>query len=85
MISPHVSSPPTERPVLDVGILRSGVLAFIALIVGSMLAYDLVRSSPQTPLPRPRPSAFATAPALASHPVGQLTSSHSPDSLKTVE
>ena len=84
MKSPHVCSPPTERPLLDVGILRSGVLAFVALIVGSMLAYDLVRSSPQTPLPRPRPSAFAAAPALADHPVG-LTSSHSPDSLKTVE
>jgi hypothetical protein len=82
MTPSHVSSPPTERPVVDVGVLRSGVLAFIALIVGSMFAYDLVRSSPRTPLPRPRPSAFAIAPALAAHPVGQLTSSYSPDSTR---
>jgi hypothetical protein len=38
MKSPHVSSPPTERQVLNVGILRAAVLAMIALIAGSMFA-----------------------------------------------
>ena len=56
MTSSHISSPPIERQILNVGILRAGVLAMIALIAGSMFAYDLVLSS-RTPLPRPRPGA----------------------------
>jgi hypothetical protein len=76
MTSSHISSPPIERQVLNVGILRAGVLAMIALIVGSMFAYDLVLSW-RTPLPRPRPSALGTAPALLANPVGPLPSNHS--------
>jgi hypothetical protein len=76
MTSPHVSPPPMERSPLDAGVLRSGILALIALIVGSMFTYDLVLSSPRTPLPRPRPSALAAAPVLAANPVGQLPSNH---------
>jgi hypothetical protein len=46
--------PPTARQPLDAGVIRIGVLAMLALIVGSMLTYELVRSiSPSTPLPRP--------------------------------
>jgi hypothetical protein len=38
----------------------------LAIIVGSMFTYELVRStSPSTPLPRPRPSASGAAPVLA--------------------
>jgi hypothetical protein len=76
MTTSHAFSPPMERPVLDVGILRAGVLALIALIVGSMFAYDLVLSSPQTPLPRPRPNALGTAAVHTDHRVGQLPSNH---------
>jgi hypothetical protein len=58
---------------LDAGVVRAGVLAMLALIVGSMFTYELVRStSPSTPLPRP--SASGAAPALAANPVGQLPS-----------
>jgi hypothetical protein len=70
---PHVSAPPTARSPRVASVVRGGVLALIALIVGSMFAYDLVRSSPQTPLPRPRPSAGASA-VLAAHPLGALAS-----------
>ena len=76
MTSSHISSPPIERQILNVGILRAGVLAMIALIAGSMFAYDLVLSS-RTPLPRPRPGAVSAAPALLANPVGQLLSNHS--------
>jgi hypothetical protein len=62
-----------ERQPLDAGVVRTGILALIALIVGSMFTYELVRFSPSTPLPRPRPSA-----ALATDPVGQLPSDHAP-------
>ena len=73
MTFPHVSAPPMRSP-LQVGVLRTGVLALIALIVGSMFAYDLARSSPRTPLPRPRPSAFGAAPVLIANPVAQMPS-----------
>ena len=85
MIYPHVSPSSVERSPLDVGVLRTGILALIALIVGSMFVYDLVLSSPGTPLPRLRPSAFGTAPVLAAHPVGKLPSNHSPATLKIGE
>jgi hypothetical protein len=52
------------------GVLRSGILLLIALIVGSMFAYDLVRPSPRAPLPRPRPSALGASPVLAANPAG---------------
>jgi hypothetical protein len=70
--------------VLNVGILPAGVLAMIALIAGSMFAYDLVLSS-RTPLPRPRPSALGTASALLANPVGQLPSNHSAAPVNTEE
>ena len=85
MIYPHVSPSSVERSPLDVGVLRTGILALIALIVGSMFVYDLALSSPGTPLPRPRPSALGTAPVLAAHPIGKLPSNHSPATLKTGE
>jgi hypothetical protein len=66
MTSPEPSPPPTERRPLDAGVVRAGVLAVLAVIVGSMFTYELVRStSPSTPLPRPRPSASDAAPVLA--------------------
>jgi hypothetical protein len=68
MISAHASPPTMERPPLDAGVLRSGVLALIAQIVGSMFMYDLVRTSPQTPLPRPWPNVLGAAPSLAANP-----------------
>ena len=71
MTSPHVSPPPMERPPLHVGVLRTSVLALISLIVGSMFAVDLVRSSPRMPLPRPRPSALGATPVLVANPVAQ--------------
>jgi hypothetical protein len=71
-----ISPPPMERSPLDAAVLRSGILALIALIVSSMLVFDLVRPFPQTPLPRPRPSALATSPSIAANPVGQLPSNH---------
>ena len=76
MTFPEISPPPTERQPLDAGLVRAGVLAVLALIVGSMFAYELVRStSPSTPLPRPRPSASGAAPALA----GQVPSNSTSD------
>ena len=84
MISPQVSPSSVERLPLDVGVLRTGILALIALIVGSMFVYDLALSSPGTPLPKP-PSALGTAPVLAAHPIGKLPSNHSPATLKTGE
>jgi hypothetical protein len=38
MTSFELSPPPTERQPLDAGVLRTGVLAMLALIVGSMFA-----------------------------------------------
>jgi hypothetical protein len=74
MTSSELSPPPTERQPLDAGVLRASVLALIALIVGSMFTYELVRStSPSTPLPRP--SASGAAPVLA----GQLPSNSASD------
>jgi hypothetical protein len=84
MTSSHISSPPIERQVPNVSILRAGVLAMIALIAGSMFAYDLVLSS-RTPLPRPRPRALGTAPARFANPVGQLPSNHSALPVNTEE
>jgi hypothetical protein len=78
MTSSHVSPPPTERQALDAGVVRTGILALIALIVGSMLTYDLVRFWPSTPLPRPRSSAVGTAPVVTTDPVGQLSSDYAP-------
>ena len=74
MISPHVSPSSVERSPLDVGVLRTGILALIALIVGSMFTYDLIRSSPRTPLPTPRPSALGATPVLVGNPVAQMPS-----------
>jgi hypothetical protein len=62
MTSPELSRPPPDRPPLDASVVRAGVLAMLALIVGSMFTYELVRStSPSTLLPRPRPSASGAA------------------------
>jgi hypothetical protein len=66
------------RQALDAGVVRIGVLALIALIVGSMLAYEVVGLSPSMPLPRPRPSAVGTAPVVTIDPAGQLPSEHAP-------
>jgi hypothetical protein len=77
MTSSELSPPPTDWQPLDSGVVRTGVLAMLALIVGSMFTYELVRSaSPSTPLPPPRPSASVSgaAPALAANPAGQLPS-----------
>jgi hypothetical protein len=76
MTSPELPPPPTERQPLDAGVVRAGVLAMLAIIVGSMFTYELVlrSTSPSTPLPRPRPSASGAAPALAANPAGQLPS-----------
>jgi hypothetical protein len=78
MKSSHVSPPPMERQALDAGVVRTGVLALIALIVGSMLTYEVVGFSPSTPLPRPRPSVVGTAPVVTIDPAGQLPSDHAP-------
>jgi len=75
MTSSHVSPPPMEQQPLDAGVLRTGILALITLIIGSMFTYEFVRLSPSTSLPRPRPSALGAAGA---NPVGQLLSSHAP-------
>jgi hypothetical protein len=72
----HVSPLPTERQALDAGVVRTGVLALIALIVGLMFTYEVVGFSPSTPLPRPRPSAVGTAPVVTTDPVGQFPSDH---------
>jgi hypothetical protein len=62
MSSPEASPPPRDRPPLDAGAVRAGVLAMLALIVGSMFTYELVRStSPSTPIPKPPPSAGGAA------------------------
>jgi hypothetical protein len=74
MTSTHVSPPSMEQSPLHVGVLRTGILALVALIVGSMFTYDLVRSSPRTPLPRSRPSALGAAPVLVANPVPQMPS-----------
>jgi hypothetical protein len=75
MTSPELPPPPTERQPLDASVVRAGVLAMLAIIVGSMFTYELVRSnSPSTPLPRPRPSVSSAARALAANPAGQLPS-----------
>jgi len=72
MTSPGLFPPPTDRQPLDASVVRTGVLAMLALIVGSMFTYELVRStSPSTPLPRP--SASGAAPVLA----GQVPSNSS--------
>jgi hypothetical protein len=68
MIPAHISPPPMERQPLKVGVLRTGILALIALIIGSMFTYELVRFSPSPPLPRPRPSALGAAPVFADVP-----------------
>jgi hypothetical protein len=84
MTSPELTPPPTERQPLDAGLVRAAVLAMLAIIVGSMFTYELVRSaSPSTPLPRPRPSASGAAPALAANPAGQLPSSSASAPRKT--
>ena len=70
MRSHHVSVPPMEPSPRDASVLRSGILVLIALIVGSMFAYDLVRLSPRAPLPRPRPSALGASPVLAANLAG---------------
>jgi hypothetical protein len=67
MTSSQVSRPSMERQPL---VLRTSILALIALIVGSMFTYDLVRSAPSPPLPRARPTALGAAPVLAANPVG---------------
>jgi hypothetical protein len=71
MASSHTSPPPTEKQPLDASILRTSILAMLALILGSMLAYDVVRprlASPSTPFPRPRPTASGAAPVFAANP-----------------
>jgi hypothetical protein len=84
MTSSELSPSPTDRRPLDASVVRTGVLAMLALIVGSMLTYELVRSiSPSTPLPRPRPSAGSAAPALAANPAGQLPSNSASAPSKT--
>jgi len=84
MTSSKLSPPPTDRQPLDAGVVRIGVLAMLAIIIGSMFTYELVRlTSPSTPLPRPRPSASSTAPALAANPAGQLPSNSASAPRKT--
>jgi hypothetical protein len=84
MTSPEPTPPPTDRQPLDASVVRAGVLAMLALIVGSMFTYELVRStSPSTPLPRPRPSASGAAPVLAADPAGQLPSNSASAARKT--
>jgi len=74
MTSTNVSPPSMEQSPLDAGVLRAGILALIALIVGSMFTYDLIRSSPRTPLPTQRPSALGAAPVLVANPIAQMPS-----------
>jgi hypothetical protein len=74
MTSTHLSPPFMEQSPLHGGVLRTGILALVALIVGSMFTYDLVRFSPRTPLPTPRPSAVGAAPVLVANPVPQMPS-----------
>jgi hypothetical protein len=84
MTSPELPPPATDRQPLDAGVVRAGVLAMLAIIVGSMFTYELVWSTlPSTPLPRPRPSASGAAPALAANPAGQLPSNSASAPRKT--
>jgi hypothetical protein len=84
MTSSELSPPPTDRPPLDAGVLRTSVIALIAVIIGSMFTYELVRSiSSSTPLPRPRPSASSAAPALAANSAGPLPSNSASTPRKT--
>jgi hypothetical protein len=86
MASRRAPPPPTERQPLDAGVLRISILAVLALILGSMLAYDLVRpwlTSPSAPFPRPRPSASGAAPVLAAYPAQRLLSTSAPTSSNT--
>jgi hypothetical protein len=85
MTSSHISPPQMERQPLDVGVLRAGILALIGLIAGSMFTCALVRFSPSTPLPRPRPSVLGTAPVVTANPVGQLPSGRTPAPRNTGE
>jgi hypothetical protein len=81
MASFRISPPPTEPEPLDAGVLRTSILAMLALILGSMLAYDMVRprlTSPSAPFPRPRPSASGAAPVLATYPAQRLPSTSAP-------
>jgi hypothetical protein len=76
MTSPELSPPPTDRQPLDADVVRAGVLAMLALIVGSMFTYEIVRStSLSTPIPKPRPTASAAAPVHA----GQLPANSASD------
>jgi hypothetical protein len=68
MTSSELSPSPTDRRPLDASVVRVGVLAMLALIVGSM---------------RPRPSASSAAPALAANPAGQLPSNSASAPRKT--
>jgi hypothetical protein len=81
MTLPHNSPLPSERPSFEADVVRIGVLGLIALILGSMLAYDLVRpqsTSASAPFPRPRPSA-SDAPAVhAADPTQSLPSTSGP-------
>jgi hypothetical protein len=80
MTSPERSPPPTDRRPLDAGVVRAGVLAMLAVIVGSMFTYEIVRStSPSTPIPKSRPSASGAAPVHA----GQLPSNSASAPRKT--
>jgi hypothetical protein len=72
MTSARIFPPATERSLLDAGVLRRGILALIALIVGTMFTYDLVRPSPRTPLPRSRSGALGAASAPAVNPGGHI-------------
>jgi hypothetical protein len=86
MASRRTPPPPTERQPLDAGVLRISILAMLALLLGSMLTYDLVRSrliSTSTPFPRPRPSASGGAPVLAAYPTQRLPSTSAPTSSNT--
>jgi hypothetical protein len=86
MASSRTSPPPTEPQPLDAGVLRTSILAMLALILGSMLAYDLVRprlTSPSTPFPKPRPSASGAAPVLATYPAPRSPSSSAPSPSNT--
>jgi hypothetical protein len=86
MASSRTSPPPTEPKPLDAGVLRASILAMLALILGSMLAYDLVRprlTSPSAPFPRPRPSASGAAHVLATYPAQRLPSTSASTPSKT--
>jgi hypothetical protein len=70
MTFPHKPLPPGARPSFDADAVRISVLGLIALIVGTMLAYDFVRplsNSASAPFPRPRPSASDAPPVHAAN------------------